>query len=804
MDITLFIIESWKAVELFNSGKTSAKPWEQLEVLKGQIEPDQFNKGIADGVRNVISAIKKMFKRDLYKELYFLKADITKCSSYRLKAFRYTLIAYVYGALNQADNSKAAAGQAKAIIERGLIVESRTRALCGAILNLATGLRSYNYQQMDFEAHFNRALAAAKVIDPWMCSSGVIDYPYKVSWMANHQMRTMALAQYLKSNDETLLTNYKSYLTNNLKDRGGIPEIGPTSIISSDLAGSQQAADAAYFQITTNFLKSKEKMEEARLAFINEPSLLGASTNPLKKSSLFYVLRRWNSFTPIVPDLEQRSKIYRGGGYFIWHGGKGTVVDPGFFFIRNFADAGGRVADIDNIVITHAHNDHTADLESVFTLLYRHNNTINDTIKQAQAYLCGLQVAYLNDLRTNPDNDADARFEFLCGLRPATGAEVVLGSPQDDWAKLKTLLEKNNVAPGLAPTTQPVEAPADPLDQTIMCLCLPQGSAPLIPPSLGGTQFSPTTVKKVLEIAGHALKQVTVYVNFGTMRKFEAIIDPDSQYIDYIKDVFVIHPGQTHQLVAEDKDHHNGLQMIVHKAYHNEVVAKNYATGLEFVFTHLEPNEGGDKRILITSDTSLCWSFDTDKTDTTPPAEATKPDYTLRQNLQYCAKEVTAGYPKPTANRVDVLVPHIGSIKDSELWPPSFNPKDFIYGNHLGLIGTCQVITTVMPRVALITEFGEEMTNIIELSVQAVINGAKAIKRLRLGTGVAEYSTNIVPADIGLVYDLNKDRFFTAVTWGTGEPVTVSPLETDGGIPPENLGATCKDNKTFPVAYSQV
>ena len=87
------------------------------------------------------------------------------------------------------------------------------------------------------------------------------------------------------------------------------------------------------------------------------------------------VLRRWNSYTPIIANDYHISK---GGGYFIRAGGCGIVIDPGFNFIDNFKGAGHKFYEIDVVIISHAHNDHTADLESILTLLYEYNNNIKN------------------------------------------------------------------------------------------------------------------------------------------------------------------------------------------------------------------------------------------------------------------------------------------------------------------------------------------------------------------------------------------------------------------------------------------
>ena len=87
--------------------------------------------------------------------------------------------------------------------------------------------------------------------------------------------------------------------------------------------------------------------------------------------SFLLVLREWNSYTPVIPGEEESD---RGGGYFIRHAGEGIVIDPGYDFIENFHRAGGRLCDIDHIIVTHAHDDHTAELEALLMLFHRRWN----------------------------------------------------------------------------------------------------------------------------------------------------------------------------------------------------------------------------------------------------------------------------------------------------------------------------------------------------------------------------------------------------------------------------------------------
>lgn len=93
---------------------------------------------------------------------------------------------------------------------------------------------------------------------------------------------------------------------------------------------------------------------------------------PIRRGeNYFYVLRRWNSYTPALRSNDENSL---GGGYFLSWNGKGIVIDPGFDFIDNLHNAGIRIGCIDAIIITHSHPDHYADFEPLLTLLYEYND----------------------------------------------------------------------------------------------------------------------------------------------------------------------------------------------------------------------------------------------------------------------------------------------------------------------------------------------------------------------------------------------------------------------------------------------
>ncbi len=124
---------------------------------------------------------------------------------------------------------------------------------------------------------------------------------------------------------------------------------------------------------------------------------------------MLLVLRDWNSFSPILrrdlrdqdgPGPEERL----GGGYFLAWKGHGIVVDPGADFVTQLYKKGLSIADMDTVVVTHCHLDHTRDLESLVDLNYRHNEARGfkpdpkkNDFRQLQFKLCSSAAMKYND-----------------------------------------------------------------------------------------------------------------------------------------------------------------------------------------------------------------------------------------------------------------------------------------------------------------------------------------------------------------------------------------------------------------------
>jgi len=133
--------------------------------------------------------------------------------------------------------------------------------------------------------------------------------------------------------------------------------------------------------VSGNFLDAIEAYEKERNTFISKYRQC-----PLGSESFLVVLRRWNSYTPSLPVAQHNmgglNQYSIGGGYYFFlqseegslNHGYGLVIDPGYNFIHNFGSAGFCLDDIDGILMTHAHNDHTNDFESLLSLLYQRNH----------------------------------------------------------------------------------------------------------------------------------------------------------------------------------------------------------------------------------------------------------------------------------------------------------------------------------------------------------------------------------------------------------------------------------------------
>lgn len=113
-----------------------------------------------------------------------------------------------------------------------------------------------------------------------------------------------------------------------------------------------------------------KKNQASLIKDLNASRVLGHTIGP----NMLRTIHKWNSATPLFSH-----GISQGGGYFLtmkngWGEVKGIAVDPGYDFFDIFRDMGMGIADIDAMIITHDHDDHTESVEGILSLLAKYND----------------------------------------------------------------------------------------------------------------------------------------------------------------------------------------------------------------------------------------------------------------------------------------------------------------------------------------------------------------------------------------------------------------------------------------------
>jgi hypothetical protein len=220
-------------------------------------------------------------------------------------------------------------------------------------------------------------------------------------------------------------------------------------------------------------------------------------------------------------------------------------------------------------------------------------------------------------------------------------------------------------------------------------------------------------------------KKVTLYLNQGGMLKFASLLDWRARR--YIGKIFTINPGDTYRL-SDDS-----TKMTVLPAYHDEIVTRYYSVGLHFSISF---GEADNRNLLLTSDTGLY-----------PPGQKNA----SKTEIHQLYKQLDEGL----VNNIDLLVPHLGSIGKKELSAVKdmdWQPKDLLYGNHLGVLGVLRLISAIKPELALVSEFGEELKNFREDLIK--------IMRKVMQKVMPDNPINVLPADLPFIYDIQKKTVF--------------------------------------------
>jgi hypothetical protein len=95
----------------------------------------------------------------------------------------------------------------------------------------------------------------------------------------------------------------------------------------------------------------------------------------LEKKSIgdeFIVFRKWGSSTHRL--FANSSGLQRGGGYYLSWNNIGICIDPGYDFLASLfsmQNLSFTIKDLHGAIISHAHDDHTQDIETIISLQYR-------------------------------------------------------------------------------------------------------------------------------------------------------------------------------------------------------------------------------------------------------------------------------------------------------------------------------------------------------------------------------------------------------------------------------------------------
>ena len=248
------------------------------------------------------------------------------------------------------------------------------------------------------------------------------------------------------------------------------------------------------------------------------------------------------------------------------------------------------------------------------------------------------------------------------------------------------------------------------------------------------------------------VKKVNLYLNQGAMLKFASLIDWRSR--KFIGEIFTLNPGDTYRLID------NSTIMTVLPAYHDEIVTRYYAVGLHFAFSF---DEAGKRSLLLTSDTGLY-----------PPEEKDGPGKD-QQSSKTEIHELYKLISEDLVSDVDILVPHLGSIGERELSAVedmNWQPEDILYGNHLGVLGVLRLVSAIKPKLALVSEFGEDLKTFRQDLLRLM---QKVMQKV-----IPDDSVNILPADLPFIYNLREGTVFCVDTEEMAAATEIKFEEEDG------------------------
>jgi len=279
-------------------------------------------------------------------------------------------------------------------------------------------------------------------------------------------------------------------------------------------------------------------------------------------------------------------------------------------------------------------------------------------------------------------------------------------------------------------------------------------------------------------------KKVTLLLNHSTLKKFSGFsLHKDCSYIEKVicLNAFDADNEQIIKLSRTDD-----ISLTVLPAYHDDVFTMDYAIGLG-----LRIGKGDAmRRIVFTGDTGLYpLMLDKGKPVCCHYTDSMHREVEERRVVEKEDEGINRKYPSDFQDpNVDLLVPHLGSIKEYEFDPPQFAPVSsdpsnsdtqegslgpMFYPNHLGILGTAMLIKELLPRAVILSEFGSELRG-LRMEIATLLQ--RALEKT-LEKGKAPF---IVPGDPSIVYNISDGFFLCHEDGRYYHPETIEAKEVGG------------------------
>jgi len=439
------------------------------------------------------------------------------------------------------------------------------------------------------------------------------------------------------------------------------------------------------------------------------------------KQVYFEVLRNWNSFTPLVTD-------HTGGGYFVHAWGEGIVVDPGFSFLKNFKHASHRFTEIDRVLITHSHNDHCGDFESLLNLLFEYNDCMKayhtpiligkklhvpaKFIKEVLKNIQIIEKSLINSEFQQEHNEESFSIEDF---------------NEKQLKRVFDLIREPTIAQKMSPKTK-----SQYLLFAMQIYMLIKQKQHTIKVSM--SKYTKEKFKGIL-VHDAQIQDLDCPQNEGTCELEEINTYPknffDVMSVEEIRNKFSLLSPKKAIKQFKRSTNFKTPQVFPIQALHKELQNgkydySDYAFGFVLFFEEIKVV------IVISGDTA--WE---------------KQDNSVCLRAQYeKLSKLFNGY------RI-ILVAHIGGFKKEE-------KENKYYPTHLGRLGLMQMIIALQPELCLISEFGEEfsglrisLTNCIKKSLLDVLDQNKNL--LSKDSLTRLKNLIIIPSDAHLKINLGRE-----------------------------------------------